>query len=48
MQRHDLIALASLAALTILAAFGKVGGEAVVTFAFGLVVRPEAMTRTPK
>jgi hypothetical protein len=48
MQRHDLIALASLVALTVLASFGKVGGEAVVTFAFGLAVRPESMTRNPK
>lgn len=45
MKRNDLLALAGLVALTLLAILGQVGGEAVVTFVGGLLVRPETLDR---
>lgn len=45
MKRNDLLALAGLAALTLLAVVGKVGGEAVVTFVVGLALKPEVLDR---
>lgn len=45
MKRNDLLAGLGLAALTLLAVLGKVGGEAVVTFVVGLALKPEALDR---
>lgn len=45
MKRNDLLAALGLVALTLLAALGKVGGEAVVTFVVGLALKPETLDR---
>ena len=45
MKRNDILAVAGLVALTLLACLGRVDGVAVVTFVGGVVLKPESLDR---